>query len=445
MRKTFLALFAAALVALGGAAAMLYVYERPTALDVAVPQLAEDMRLMTAAAHLFAKEHKSIALRLMPVADLASAAALLEFGKADLAVMRGDIAASTSAQSLVILHRNAALLMVPGDSKLRRVTDLRGKRIGVVHEVASIDANAHLLQDILSQYDVRARAVTLVSLAPHEVRDALEANRVDAIFAALPPQTGSANDVVGALAGLSRKAPFFIPIDEAKAISKRFPAMEPMEIVQGAFGGDPPRPGAAVDSLSVSVLLMAKNSLRDDVASTVTRLFFSNCGSIALAAPLANSIEAPSTDRGGAIPVHQGAVDYLDGTERGFFERYSDAFYIGAMLLSLVGSGAAAMVGRLNDSAHRQVEQMTEKLLELLKSAQAATSFAELDAYAREADETVTGMLSDRKLRGIAGQSLHLVTLALDQTRRAIEERRGALASERRVVEFPGRGLPPSG
>jgi TRAP-type uncharacterized transport system substrate-binding protein len=443
MRNTILAVVASILVALGGAAAALYFYNRPTVLEVAVPQLAEDIRVMAAAAHIFSHDHNEIRLHMVPVEDSAAGAALLDQGKADLAVMRGDIALTASAQTLAILHRNSVLLIAPGGSKLRHVPDLRGKRIGVVHEVATMDPNARLLEDILSQYDLPLKAVTLVSLSPGETRAAVEGGKVDVIFAAPAPQSGMDHDIVAAMAGVSKKAPVFIPISEAKAISKRFPALEPMEIVQGAFGGDPPRPAAAFDSLSVSVLLMARNTLRDDVAAEVTRLFFSHRGAIALAAPLANSIEAPSTDKGGAIPVHQGAADYLDGTERGFFERYSDLFYIGAMLLSLVGSGAAALASRLNPDSHERTEQLTEKLLQILQAARSAASHADLDQLEREVDDVLTGVLGDRGMRGAGAPSLHLVMLALDQTRRAITDRRQSLSRDNPLIAFPApRHLP---
>ena len=48
-------------------------------------------------------------------------------------------------------------------------------------------------------------------------------------------------------------------------------------------------------------------------------------------------------------------------------------FYIGAMLLSVVGSGAAALASRLNPNPHERTEQLTEKLLEVLQAARAAT------------------------------------------------------------------------
>ncbi len=441
MRKTILAVVASILVALGGAAAALYFYNRPTVLEVAVPRLAEDLRVMTAAAHIFAHEHNEIRLHLVPVEDSAAGAALLDQGKADLAVVRGDIALTASAQTLAILHRNSVLLIAPGGSKLRHIPDLRGKRVGVVHELGTVDPNTRLLEDILAQYDIAPSAVTFAPLAPGDVRAAVEASKVDAIFAAPAPQSGMDHDIVAAMAAVSKKPLVFVPISEAKAISKRFPALEPMEIVQGAFGGDPPRPAAAFDSLSVNVLLMARNTLRDDVAAEVTRLFFSHRGAIALAAPLANLIEAPSTDKGGAIPVHQGAADYLDGTERGFFERYSDLFYIGAMLLSLVGSGAAALASRLNPDPHHRTEQLTEKLLEILHGARAATSHADLDRFEQEVDEVLMGVLGDRQMRGVEAPSLHLVTLALDETRRAIIDRRQSLSRDTQLVILP----PPRG
>jgi TRAP transporter TAXI family solute receptor len=445
MRKAILIFLAVMLVGLGAGTAALHFYNRPVVLRVAVPQLVEDIRVVTAAGHLFAHQHKKIRLQTTQVPDSAAAAGAVESGAADLAVMRSDIALTSNAQSLAILHRNPILLTAPGGSKLRKIQDLRGKRIGIVHEIATMEPNARLVETILSQYDIPRQAVTLVSLTPTEVGTALSAGKVDVIFSATAPSSGYENDVVAAVAALSKKPPIFIPIDEAKAISKRLPALEPMEIVPGSFGGDPPRPASAFETLSVSVLLMARPTLRDDIAAEVTRLFFSHRGGIALSAPLANSIEAPSTDRGTAIPVHQGAVDYLDGTERNFFEKYSDGFYIGAMLLSLLGSGAAALASRLNVAPLRRAERLTEELLTNLQAAREKTTQAELDALEREVDAAVTKMLADPKLRNLDAPGVHLVTLALDQTRRAIEERRQLVAREDKVVEFPApRSVPPA-
>ncbi|MBI1868175.1 MAG: ABC transporter substrate-binding protein [Methylocystis sp.] len=443
MRRTILTITAASLVALGGAATALYFYDRPAVLRVAVLQGTEDFRLMAAAAHVFSRQHEPIRLRLVPVADAAASAAALEADTADLAVVRNDASLPSGAQTLVILHRNTALLIAPGGSSVRRIADLRGKKIGVVYEAGGLDANARLLETILAQYDVAKNNVAITPLTPAEARTAIEARQIDALFTAAVPNSGPVSDIVAAIAAASSKAPAFIPISEAKAIAKRFPALEPMEIVRGAFGGDPPRPATTFDSPSVSVLLVARSSLKDAIAGEATRLFLTDRTAIAAAAPLANNIEAPSTDKGSVVPVHQGAADYIDGNEHGFLDKYSDFIYIGAMLLSLVGSGAAALASRLGIRTHERTEHLTERLLEILQAARAAATGAELDGYEREVDEVLVHTLGDQGVRGVEGHGLHMVALALDQARRAIEERRRVLANEGRVVSFVAqRNLP---
>ena len=284
-----------------------------------------------------------------------------------------------------------------------------------------------------------------------EIGAALAAKKIDAIFSATGPLDGSAADVVADVMGPARKPPIFIPIDEAAPIAKRDPALETSEIPHGAFGGDPPRPPETVETVGVDVLLMASPTMRDETASAVTRVFLNARGAIAGIAPLANSIEAPSTDRGGPIPVHQGAVDYLDGNEKSFFEKYSDGFYIGAMLLSLLGSAAATLASRFAKDAREDAERLTEKLLTILQGARDSQSSRDLDGYEHELNDVVAQMLADPKLRKLDAPALHLVELAMTQARRSLEERRQALAQAERegkvekVVEFPGpKAAPPS-
>jgi TRAP transporter TAXI family solute receptor len=451
MRKLLPALITAALLAIGGTVAVVHFYTRPVELTVAVPQIGDDTRLIQAAAHVFARQHKPVRLHLLPVTDWAAAAAQVDSGDADLAVLRGDAALQSTAQTLLILHRNPMLVVAPAGSKIRRIADLRGKKLGVVHQLPQSHSIEHLVEVILTHYDIPREAVTFVALPPEEIGAAIAAKKVDAIFSATGPLDGGAADIVAAVMGPARKPPIFIPIDEAAPIAKRDPALETSEIPHGAFGGDPPRPPETVETVGVDVLLMATPTMRDETAAAVTRVFLNARGAIAGLAPLANSIEAPSTDRGGAIPVHQGAVDYLDGNEKSFFEKYSDGFYIGAMLLSLLGSAAATLAGRFAKDARADAEKLTEKLLTILQGARDSHSTRDLDACERELDDVVAQMLADPKLRKLDAPAMHLVELAMTQTRRTLEERRQALAREERegkverVVEFPGPRTAPPG
>jgi TRAP-type uncharacterized transport system substrate-binding protein len=347
MRRTVLIAIAgclatAAIVALAG-----YFWERPTSLRVAVTRDTDDFRLMGAIAHVFTKEHESIRLKLNPVNDAAASAAALEAGEADLAVVRSDIAMPPSGQTLVILHRNAAVIIVPAGSPIARISDLRGHKIGIVKGPSSGPGNLHLLETILAQYDIAPDMIEPVTLRGFEVFTALEQKRIEAVMAVGVTGDARLNDVVSAVAQAGKGAPTFLAVQEARAIAQRTPSVESLDVVRGAFGGDPPKPAGNFETLAVTVRLVARSTLKDSIASDITRALFADRLSIAQREPLASRIEAPSTDKDTALPTHPGTAAYIDGEEQTFFERYSDFIYIGAMLLSVVGSAAAALAIRL--------------------------------------------------------------------------------------------------
>ena len=432
MRRTVLIAIAgclatAAIVALAG-----YFYERPTSLRVAVTRDTDDFRLMTAIAHVFGKERESIRFKLNPVNDAAASAAALEAGEADLAVVRSDVAMPASGQTLVILHRNAAVLMVPAASPITRVTDMRGRKIGIVKGPSSGSGNLHLLETILAQYDIGPDMIEPVNLRGFEVFTAVEQKLVDVVMAVGIPGEARLNDIVSAVAQAGKGAPVFLPVQEARAIAQRTPRVESMELVRGAFGGDPPKPAASFETLAVSVRLVARSTLSNSTASDITKSLFANRLSIAQKEPLASRIEAPPTDKGAALPTHPGTAAYIDGEEQTFFEKYSDFIYIGAMLLSVVGSAAAALASRWKSDSAGEVETMMARLLAILKAARSAETMEELDGLEHESDEILVSALAHHSLNNAAASQIGTLSLALEQARLAIRDRRRQLRGEPR-------------
>ena len=229
-------------------------------------------------------------------------------------------------------------------------------------------------------------------------------------------------------------------------MAQRAPVFESLEIVRGSFGGAPPKPADPFDTLGVSVRLMAASSMSNSLAGEITRVLFSNRPAIAHFAPLANQIEAPATDRGAAIPVHPGAAAYLDDEEQTFFDKYSDAIYIGAMILSVLGTAAAALASRVSSNAPTEADSLLKRLLDVLRAARAAESQQALDVLEQETDDILIGGIAARNLRGLDGPAISALSLALDQARLAIKDRRrllqasAALGPSPKVVPLEGRG-----
>ncbi len=132
-----------------------------------------------------------------------------------------------SGQTVLIMRRNAALLIVPARSELHAVEDLRGKKIGVLlgGEAGKTSAQS-MLDAILTQYEVPAGSVRKLALALEDVKAAIAHGEVDAILAIEAPGSPIGMAAIAAVAEAGKGPPEFIPIDEAKAIAQRSPNFE---------------------------------------------------------------------------------------------------------------------------------------------------------------------------------------------------------------------------
>jgi TRAP-type uncharacterized transport system substrate-binding protein len=335
-----------ALIATAGVA--LVYFERPTILRVAVPRGSDDQAILAAATRSFAEGREDIRLKLVTVGDLAQSAYALEQGHADLAVVRSDLAMPPRGQTVLIMRRNAALLVAPAQSGLQEIEELRSHKIGVLRGPSAGKTDNQLLLDtVLAQYDVPVNTVQRVFLTASEVSRALVDKEIDALLAVGVSGSDGLAEAINAVATAGGGQPIFLPIAEAKAIAQRSPAFERVEVLRGVFGGAQPKPPMDFESLGVSTRLVARSSLGNDVAGALTRLMLAARPSIAATVPIANRIEAPPADKAAPLPVHPGALAFLGDEEKSFFDQYADIFYIGAMCLSVLGTAMAAAMARL--------------------------------------------------------------------------------------------------
>ncbi len=426
MGRSFLALGGGALAAgVLIAASALYWIEKPVTLTVAVSEAdADDRALLGAAAKLLKAGRHASRLKTVLVADAVAASAAVDDGQADLAVIRTDVAVPARGETVVVLHRDAAVFVAPASTELRAVSDLSGHRLGLVRNGSNDD---RLLATVLAQVDVAPASVAVETLSPDDVADAVRAKRVDAVLVVGVVSSPFMRDVVRAVRDGGDGPPVFIPVSEAEAIAQRSPAYDSTEVVKGTFGGATPRPADDLDTLSVTYRLVAEKSLDLGAVAELTRLFLNERLALVASAPLARRIEAPSTDKGAALPVHAGAAAFIDDDEQTFFDKYSDIIYIGAMALGVVASGATAIVGRMNGRKAVRLDTYVARLLDMLGLVRASSSTATLDDLQGEADAILGAALGHAAL-ALDERRMASFSLALDQVRSAIRDRRDDLA-----------------
>ena len=433
MRRLFFAAAAAglALVAAGSMAA--WYFERPTSVRVAVTRDTEDHQLMIAAAAIIIHERENIRLRIVPVESASKSTAALDEGTVDLAVTRSDNDMPKKGQTAVILHRSAMVVMAPGGSAITQVSDLAGRKLGVLVRRLESAANPRLIDVVLGHYDA-TQGTEKIPLTADQVGVAFAEHKIDALIAIGDPSPGPLSEVVAAVAAAGEGPPVFVPISDGKALAQVSPALEPFEVPRGAFGGAAPRPGEDLQTIGVSTRLMASTRLADGVVGDLVRILFTKRPLIAAMAPVANRMEAPSTEKGAPLPAHPGAAAYLDGDVETFLDKYSDFIYIGAMVLSVLASAAAALASRLTAVNHARSEELMEILLDHLAAAREAPSLTSLDSLEREADSVLAQALDASSLKHLDIHRVTAMGLALDQVRLAIRDRRRKLEAREGVV-----------
>jgi TRAP transporter TAXI family solute receptor len=426
MRRIWLTIIAGSFALAAVVAFALYHYSRPTTLKVAVgPPKGEDARLMSAIAGQLGRDRAAVRLRIIEKAGPQEAAAAIDRGEADLAVVRRDLAMSATGQAVIVLRTSmVAILPLPG-TLARRIADLAGRRVGVVGRGRE---NVHVLEAVLRHYGVDPNGVQVMPVEPEEIGPTVAERRVDVLFVAAPLQSKEMNDAVTTI-WHEGGAPIFVPISDAEAIEQRLPVYEAGETVAGAFGGNPPQPPKSVTTIGFSYYLVAASGLSEQTVGELAKLLLSVRSSVAAAFPAANQIKAADTDKDSAVTVHPGAAAYFDGEQKTFLERYSDFVYLGVMFASILASAAAAVAGYGRTSERNgEHRALVRNALDVMARARAAENVAQLEQLQHENDDLLTATLEQFAAGRFDEASMRAFTLALDQARRTIAERRLALS-----------------
>jgi TRAP transporter TAXI family solute receptor len=400
----------------------------PQPLKVAVgPAGGENAKLIAAIARRLKSDRADIRFVVVPVADPAQSAEALEQGRADLAVVRTDVAIPSNGATVVVLHNDVAVLAAPAGSKLAKVTDLAKKRVGIF---PARTANAALLDAILAEYEIVPETVQHVMLSDDELAASVSQKRVDAILA-VGPLLGRSIQAAGEALAQRNRAPVLIPIDAADGMAARGPAYQKVDIPAGFFRGAPPEPKEDVATIAVAVRLEAREKLSDEIVTDLTKRLFIMRRALQSEAPIAAAMEKPDTEKGSADAVHGGAAAYYGDNEKSFMDRYGDWLYISAMAFSGLGSVVAAMFGLSRARARKAALTLIDQLIEVKQIAHTTMDPPRLGALDAEIEDLSTKGLRFARDNNFDEAGLAALRLAIDEARRAIDDQRSELEAKR--------------
>ena len=381
------------------------------------PLGSDGQKFLSAFRRELSEEHPRVRLTLEDEASLERSAVALESGKADLAVARSDHPVVASGGTIVVLSRIALVIMAPANSPAAAMKDLLGKKIALLDGTAPDDP---LLRTLMDFYGLKSRQ--MVSLSAPQVAAALASKRVAAVVAMSPVGPGTIAEAVKAIVKASKKPPKFINL-ESRAITEQNPVYETVEIPPGAFVAAPASPSGEVTTVAVTVRLVARKSMLNDVAGEITRLLLVTRAKLAATLPRIGQVEAPDTDKKGVLPVHPGAAAYLDGSQVSFFEEAMDILFN----ISIIGGVTGTLALWVRASWRRRRPSAAQRILVRLSALWREVRTVlreELDALEDELDD-VSGALLDEFVREqISADRLSGIAVMIAQIRYSIERRR---------------------
>jgi hypothetical protein len=459
-----------------------------------------NVRFVQVLSDQIAAEHRSLQLQLVPTADAQGTAEAVSKGQADLAILPSNLDDSLNWPVVAILRQNVMALIVPApsaankpkpeesaaaakpakkenaksgksskdsskssktakdkkgaktaksddsddsddsdsssDSKFGKVTDLTGKRVGIVK---GNEATRGLLELVLSHYGVPLAKVTVSEIEQNGVAAAVKSNQVDALFVA-GPAAGDAISSVVAAATQNGVAPSFIEIDQADGIAKRNPDFDSVDIDAGTFGGTPPSPNDSLKSLSFAEYLVARRSLSSSVIGTLAKVIYASRQSIATALPRDVKIAAPATDKDADIVTHPGALAYLTDSQQSFFDKYGDDIFYGLLIFPIFGSAIAGVASYLRSDTRTRRLRLLQQTLDMVRKAHATQSLEAIEQLQIEADNLVIAIIHQSEHQEFDETVRMSFAFALDQLRFAIAARRTAILDHSGAV--PGEAAP---
>lgn len=432
-KRTLFSVFGVVFLLISMGAGTTYLATRPTTLRIAVEAAGgNDHKVIHAIARNFANDRSPVRLAVIETMGTGESAALLAASKADIAIARGDSNLPSDAQSLAILRKDVFVLWAAGTrgGKEKIRIDSIGKLAG--HRVALIgrgDENVKLLNIILKESGVPPDKVRVSQFATDKIAQIARDTGLDAVATIAPLDSESLSESI-VLTAMLRGEPSFLAIDASDAVAQRHPTLKSVTIPKHAFAARPPRPGDEVETLGVDHLFVARRSLPDRLAAIFTRQLLTARQALAKEVPEAARIEKPDTDKDAPLPAHPGAAAYVDGAERTFLENYSDYFWAGILLLSILGS-AGAWMGHYLKRDERDLNTVhRDRLLGVIAMVRQASSESELLALQGDVDAVLRETLDCFDDGAIDQGGLMALSLVLDRLHAAIADRRSEMGPE---------------
>jgi TRAP-type uncharacterized transport system substrate-binding protein len=380
-----------------------YIATAPRTLRIAAgPEGSQQLRFLQSLARSLADHRESFRLEIVPVASSAAAASVLESGNVKLALLRSDDQTASDARSLVVIQKRHVFLVSRQDQPIRDWSELRSRKLGIMR--GESDDSRPLVERILGQYGIESSAVDLRDVSLSAAGEAFGAHGVDAlVFVGFPG--GRLRGMLGEITQGHGTKIAVTGVSNASALAFRYRDLEATQLPAGVFGGSPPQPPSAIDTVAITHEIVATAELDDSVATNLTRTLIDAATRIRRLEDNAFNVEAPPLDRPRRYPPHAGTSAFVNDEATGFLDTYSEYIWFVLFGLSIVGSSITGFLGWAGLRGEPEKVDCARRMPELLDRLDTARTADDLDQIEADFDALVRLLIKEYARGAINGAS----------------------------------------
>ena len=407
-------------------------YTRPVTLTVAVGSIdGEASKAMSTIASRLVTINAPVRLTVIDTGTAMAAAQTFSSGKADLAVVRGDVGDLSQAQAVVVVSHIVALVIAPPGSPIDAIDKLKGRVVGVI----GAETNSKLLDVLSKEYGlVRTKVFKDVTLT--DARHALQSKEISALLVVTPLSQKYLSLVRGLFQEGPKTLPVLISITSAGAIAETERAYESFDVPKGTLRGAPAVPDDDLTTLRTALYLVANKKLSSDLITSLTQTIMNVRRDLLVEQPIFAQITAPSTDADAYLALHPGAAAFYNGTQQSFMDEYGNWIYLTPMILGGIATVLAAAWKFLGIGPFA-TDGPLDALYALVRRIRKANTDAELGTIEDEIDE----ILKAQRAKAAAGDETAVDAATLNVAAHRLEN----LIHDRRQVLANGHVVAPSG
>jgi hypothetical protein len=357
-------------------------------------------------------------LKIVPNADDAKAVAQFDRRQADLVVLRTDAKLPARARAIAILEHDVLLLITPKGKKIKSLSTLKKTKVAVL---GGGNENEAFIRKTLEPTD-DAASLRIQTVPPDSTLDKLFASGYGAVVAVTHAskmmKDKSYEKYARQAGGFTLNA-----IDDAKALARRIPGITSETLETGMLSSAPAIPDDDLDTIGLQWLLVAQSKVSTGAAGELARLIFENKSELALDG-FATKIEPAETDKDALIIAHPGAAEYINDDTKSFMDRYSDALYLGAAALSIIGTIFAGIYTKITRVAPEKAGELATAILNIGERIEHAHTMDELEALEDELEAILRGAVVGLRDGTISSDGLETFKLGYEFVRDEIGMRR---------------------